>query len=231
MKLLKFILPTAVVVAILCTFAFAISPSGKQAYYLWQQKRISNRVLPANTVIYTEDPARIAVLDRSNYRPKREQKNFPEAWERVRSVGAFSAWHGNPTNSFDRYQVNDTFNFLRTSTNGVEWIVHLSQVNPFPASQKRRKVSLTQSSFRPAGRQPGDRAIIVSLMSEQVLLQASDIFTLFAPQPDVHNVSRTVVPYELNGQAGILDAIVTDQGYVQFSVRSGPALLVKWDSF
>ncbi len=67
-------------------------------------------------------------------------------------------------------------------------------------------------------------------MSEQVLLLPADQFTLFAPQADPDDASRVRVPYELNGKLGTLNAVVSDRGFVQFSVGTGPAKLVKWNS-
>ena len=67
-------------------------------------------------------------------------------------------------------------------------------------------------------------------MSEMDPLLPSDVFTLFAPQPDPNDRSVANVPYELNGQPGVIDAEVQDDGYVQCAVRSGPARLAKWDA-
>ena len=105
----------------------------------------------------------------------------------------------------------------------MEWIVLLSQVNPFAAPNGRRTVIITQAAVRPAGRRPGDRGRYETYAGNAVLLDPSDVFTLYAPQPNPHDKSLIDVPYELNGEAGVLGAEVQDNGRVLFSVRTGPA--------
>lgn len=214
-------------------------PLWGQAVHLRSQYRISHQVLPAGTVIYTEDPQRISALSKlSDYRSKTDlyhhngwpwSANFPTAWERAYVSGSFLA-RDTPNGPVERYQVDNTFGYLRTSKGGIDWIVHLDQVNPLEASGGGRKVSVTQVAFRPVGWTPGARGLSVSYMSRRVLLKPSDIFTLFAPQPDPKDKSRITIGYELNGQSGVLDAVITDRGYVQIDVGSGPAKVVKWNS-
>jgi hypothetical protein len=221
--------------AIACGVALALSPLGKQARYLWHQHQISRQVLPTGVVIYTEDAARIAsVRGRPDYREKGKHApgyptNAPAAWERTWTQGSLEAHWSQPGGEMAYHAMDDTFCWPRTSAGGIKWVVNLGQVNPFQAAEGRRRVSLTQSTFRPAGWKIGDRAVVVSFMSEQVLLKPSDVFTMFAPRLDPNDSSRVNVPYELNGQSGMLDAVVTDRGYVQISVRSGPAQMVKWN--
>jgi len=89
----------------------------------------------------------------------------------------------------------------------------------------RRTIGITYSTFTLAGWRPGDRGVNRSTSVDMVLLGHSDAFTLFAPQPDPNDASRVLVPYELNGQPGVLDAQVTDEGYLICTVRTGSARL------
>ena len=211
-----------------------LRPYWNQGRYLWAQYRISHQALPEGIVIYTQDAARIAILrSRPDYREKRVTweaayaTSLPEAWERKYGIDEFAA--KDAAGRVERYQINDTFGWLRTSKGGVDWIVKLDQVNPYVATGNRRMVCLTQAAIRPVGWTAGARAICVSFMSDQVLLEPTDVFTLFAPQGDPADASGVNVAYELNGQRGELNAVVTNGGYVQFKVRNGPARMVKWD--
>ena len=211
----------------------------KQASHLRMQRRISRQVLAPGTVIYTEDPARIATLkSRKDYRGKRETwgADYPaDAWERKYATGSFSAIHY-PLDKVDLFQVHDTFGYRRISPGGIEWIVQLNQANAFDAHrdppnafeepQGQRYVVLTQAAFTPVGWTLGARGICVSYLSRGVLLEASDHLTLFAPQPDPKDPSRIAVPYELNDQRGMIEGVVLDRGSVRFAVVSGPARLV-----
>ncbi len=129
------IVESVVLVGVAGFIAFAVSPYGKQARYLWHQHRITHQALPANTVIYTEDPVRIARLqDRPDYQKKRKYAqsptNSPPAWERKWSQGSLEAHTGTSTGAVDGHAVDDTFSGLRTSAGGVAWVVNLGQVNP-----------------------------------------------------------------------------------------------------
>jgi hypothetical protein len=204
-----------------------------QAAHLREQNRISHQVLPSGTVIYIEGPGRIAILrGRTDYRSRREYwgtqsaAGVPDAWERAYGNDSLSALQGAVVGNCP---INDTFGYRRTSSNGVEWIVHLDQVNPRAVAAGCRKVGLTQGAFRPVGCRPGSRGVCVSVMSKQLLMRQSDIFTLFAPQPDPADASRVNVAYELNGQGGELKAVVMDRGYVDFSTASGLARVMAWN--
>lgn len=218
---------------LIALFAASLSPLGKQAAYLWKQHQIGSQVLPPDTVIFTEDPARIALLrgrpDYNDYREARKQSsgqnptNFPNTWVRVTQRSSFPAPLAVATGEMGNVQIEDTFGYPRKSSGGTSWIVHLDQVHSFATSDGQRRVCLTQSTFKPAGWKPGAKAIWMTFSSEDVLLKQSDVFTLFAPQPDPDDTSRITMPYELNGQRGVLKAAVTDQGRVHFRVHSGPA--------
>jgi hypothetical protein len=213
-----------------------LQPYWLQAVYLRHQNHIAHQVLPAGTVIYTEDPARIAALRTlPDYRDKHlmfppTYDFLPPAWERAYSSETFPA--RDPGSTQDAlFQVDDNFGYTRTSSGGKPWIVRLDQVNPWKGANGRRMVGLTQGAFAPVGWTPGTRAIDVSYMSRQILLNPDDRITLFAPQPDPTVPSRINVPYELNGQSGVLKATVTDNGYVDFTNDSGPATVVKWNDW
>ncbi len=213
-----------------------LSTAWAHAMRLELQSRMSHQVLPAETVIYTEDPIRITALQsRTGYRNKAKLRRaahlqgLPNACERVSAASSLEAW-SDSANQLENYQVDDTFGYQRTSAGGIEWIVKLDQVNPFPIAEGRRKVTLTQQSFQPVDSRFGSRWRAVSYNSLFLLLQPSDTLTVFAPQPDPDDGSRVNVPYELNGQAGLLDGVVTDNGYVKYSVRTGNVELVKWNT-
>jgi hypothetical protein len=213
-----------------------VQPYWLQAIYLRHQSRIAHQLLPPGTVIYTEDPTRIAALSNlPGYRDKHLQfpstyDFLPPAWERAYNSETFPARDpGSTQNAL--FQVDDNFGYLRTSSGGKPWIVRLDQVNPWKVAGGRRMVSITQGAFAPVGWTPGARAVDVSYMSRQVLLAPEDRITLFAPQPDPTDASRVNIPYELNGQSGVLKAALTDKGYVEFSNDTGPANVVKWDQF
>jgi hypothetical protein len=231
------VLGISLVVLTLITLAIAIAPwiapCAAQAAHLRQQYRISHQVLPVGTVIFTEDPARIAKLaSLPDYRQKLDPSGhpyaagLPVAWERVWSYSNFPA---HDFSGLGNFQVDDTFGYLRTSPGGIAWIVHLDQVNPYAAGPNR-KASFTQGSIAPVDWTPGARGFSVSFMSDQILLQPADLLTLFAPQPDPADASRINFTYEINGAPGMIDAVVTDRGYVQMSFRNGPAKLVKWNA-
>lgn len=209
-----------------------LQPSLDQVAHLRQQRKVASHVLAPDTVIYTEALDRVAALrSRTDYRDKRYNpwgisypSGLPDAWERVY---ASETLEGSDGSSVSKYQIDDTFGYRRTSAGGVDWIVHLGQVNPWPTEGGGRRVGLTQGAIRPVGWAPGTRGLAVSFMSKQVLLGPTDVFTLFAPQPDPADASAVRVPYELNGQRGELRAVVTDRGYVDFSNASGPATVEK----
>jgi len=203
--------------------------------HLRLQDRISHQFLPAGTVIFTEDPARIAtVSSMAGYRQKADFDGKPYAagvllpWERVYAWADFPA-RDPMTGSIDGVQLDDTFGYLRTSAGGKAWIVHLDQVNPFLSASGKRRAAFTQGSVTPVGWTPGSRGIWVSTMSLQIELEPADRLTFFAPQPDPSDAARILVPYEINGVAGVLYGVVQDTGHVVFSVHSGPARLVKWN--
>ena len=210
-------------------------PYRAQASHLRAQERLSHQVLPAGTVLYTEDPARVAALrGQGGYRDVREPKEvgrqepavIPEALERVHVTHGFSLAPivlQNGQTIQPNTQVRDTFGYERVSEGGQHWIVFLSGASRWAADGGRRKVGLTQAEVRPVGWKPGARGQWVSYASKDVLLEPTDVFTLFAPQPDPHDASRIDVPYELNGQPGVLDGEVQDSGRVVFSVSAGPA--------
>jgi len=206
-------------------------PYQAQAAHLRNQERLSRQVLPAGTVLYTEDPTRIAALrGQSGYRDARTSRTrqpedvaaMPDAWERAYATWMFPV-RIHDTSDYGNLLVHDTFGCRRVSGGGVEWIVLLSQVNPFAARNGRRTVIITQVAVRPAGRRPGDRGQYETYAGNAVLLDPSDVFTFFAPQPNPHDKSLIDVPYELNGHVGMLSAQVQDNGRVVFSVRTGPA--------
>ena len=113
----------------------------------------------------------------------------------------------------------------------MEWIVNLGQVNPFKGrGTGTRRVGYTQGSIKVAGWTPGERGTVSSWMSLQFVLAPTDTITLFAPQPDPKDPSRINIAYELNGQPGQMDGVVRNDGYVTFTIRTGPGKLVRWNA-
>ena len=113
-----------------------LQPVWDQATHLRAQYRIAHQLLPQGTVIFTEEPARIAAL-RTNeaYQFKIQGALprgvfFPDALEREQTSILFSARDPGATKN-SRYQTSDTFGQLRTSRGGVEWIVVLHGVSVF----------------------------------------------------------------------------------------------------
>jgi hypothetical protein len=227
-----------------------VEPYVHQTLHLHVQHQLSHELLPVGTVIYTEDPLQIAKLQHnSTYRSQREYSKtmaiqypdagfhypagFPEAWERVSSNPSFLAVQHGWTNSTFRSVEKpglSYFGYSRTSAGGVEWIVRLEEVNASEAAQGRRKLYLTQAAYSAAEWKPGSLGTNVSFMGKVVMLDKSDIITLFAPQPDSVDVSRITIPYELNGNRGELSATVFDNGYLNYAVESGPAKVLDWRS-
>jgi hypothetical protein len=208
--------------------AFAV-----QSAHLQAQAALFRQVLPEGTVLYTEDPTRIeTVRGRGGYRDARNSRQhraedvavMPGAWERVERRWDFEG-HDEDNPQIVSFQLDDTFNHLRTSKGGVRWIVSVGRGGPFATPTGGRTVGIAYGTFSLAGWKPGDRGFSRSTSMDQVLLGRSDVFTLFAPQPDPNDASLVMAPYELNGQPGILDAQVTDEGYLICTVRTGPAHL------
>ena len=208
-----------------------------QSAHLRAQAALFRQALPAGTVIYTEDPRRIEALRaQGGYRDARTSRwhgaedvaVMPDAWERVQQNWFFEA-RDDGSAEVGNFQIDDTFNHRRTSKGGVEWIVSLSDGGPFKARDGARVAGITHGVFSLAGWKPGDRGAHRSAMNENVFLERSDVFTLFAPQADPNDPSLVNVPYELNGQPGVIDAEVTDKGRIRCTVRTGPARLVGWD--
>ncbi len=210
-----------------------VEPAWRQGMHLQQQRRISHQVLPAETVIFTEDPARIASLrGRAGYRDAADRgyarsPGLPPAWERIwnsynfeeRSAGALT-----------RIQLDDTFCHERISAGGIRWIVNLSQVNPWLQPDGRRNVGLCQAALTPAGWSVGSRGTSVSTMSDQIRVGPADVVTLFAPRLDPVAADRVTVGYEVNGRPGVLAGTVQENGHVRFAVVSGPGRLVPWNT-
>jgi hypothetical protein len=201
------------------------------ARLLATQYRISHQVLPAGTVIYTEDPHLIATLrTRSGYRDKADYirsgdggypDTWPDPWERIYHFHYMNVRPG------EGAAAGDNFGLRRTSGRGAVWIVCLDEVFASQATGDNRDLYFGWTMIRPVGWWPASHVDWKPDLKMKLPLTRSDAITIFAPQPDRADRSRIHIPYELNGHPGVLDAIIAADGHLEYAIASGPVRLAR----
>jgi hypothetical protein len=185
-------------------------PYARQIRYLYWQSRSMAFVAPPEHVAYEEDPTRAAaLLGREGY-----QKTRPGAGQMP--VGFVPP----PMNRLSRSWVCMAFVGERRSRCGQKRLVVLGyQVHSQPGGGRMLELygsGKTLATFRPGTQVEG------SGWGIQLNLGPTDVFRIFWGQRDPLAADRFTMRYEFNGQAGLIDGRLLENGVLELVVRDGP---------
>jgi hypothetical protein len=209
-----------------------VAPYLAQAAHLRTQSLLASRILPAEQIIYAEDPPTVAGLralphyreaDYGNNSNSPYSGRIPASWPRPVEF-TFPAI-GLDTRSSGKCLFSGALNCWRKDELGNDRLVYVG-TSLFPLRDGCRGVCITQRTVTRATWTPGSRGDEHSFMGAGILLREADSLTLYAPQPDPLDPQKITICYSLNNLPGVITCTVRSDGRIHTAITAGPATLI-----